>query len=332
MRFQSRLSWGAAVSVVLGMVAGVTNVAAADEAADYPNKPVPVIVAYTPGGANDIVARLYANELSQYFDEGFVVENRAGASGITGTDAAARADADGYTLLLGAGGTMTMNPALFKDLPYDPIESFDPVGQLAGSPLVLVVPPDSPATNVAELLAHARQQNQPLSFASPGTGTPLHLAGELFARSADIELLHVPYKGSTPALNDLMAGRTDMMFDVMGSSMELVRGDRLRALGVTSLERSPQLPDIPTIAEQGIDGFDVTSWFGFFVPQGTPRPIIDKLNEAIQVAARSDAVAERLLPMGMMPISSTPEELREHVAREKEKWGTIAKEAGLEPQ
>jgi len=184
MRFQSRLSWGAAVSVVLGMVAGVTNVAAADEAADYPNKPVRVIVAYTPGGANDIVARLYANELSQYFDEGFVVENRAGASGITGTDAAARADADGYTLLLGAGGTMTMNPALFKDLPYDPIESFDPVGQLAGSPLVLVVPPDSPATNVAELLAHARQQNEPLSFASQGTGTPLHLAGELFARSA----------------------------------------------------------------------------------------------------------------------------------------------------
>ncbi len=319
----------AALALSMG---GLTATATADEAADYPNKPVRVIVAYAPGGANDIIARLYAQELSEHFGETFVVENRAGASGITGTDAAARADADGYTLLLGAGGTMTMNPALFESLPYDPETSFDPVGQLARSPLVLVVPTDSPANNVEELLAHAREQDQPLTFASPGTGTPLHLAGELFARSADIELLHIPYKGSTPALNDLMAGRTDMMFDVMGSSMEFVRGGKLRALGVTSLERSPQLPDVPSVAEQGIDGFDVTSWFGFFAPEGTPRPIIDKLNVALQQAVNSDAVAERLTPMGMVPVASTPDELGKHVAREKEKWSTIAKEAGLEPQ
>lgn len=321
------------IATLLGAVLALSTAPLyANPAADYPSKPVKVIVAYTPGGANDIVARLYAQELSQRLGGNFVVENRAGASGINGTEAAARAEPDGYTLLLGAGGTMTMNPALFKNLPYDPETSFAPIGMLARSPLVLVVPPDSPANSVQELLAHARQQPQGLSFASPGNGTPLHLAGELFSRSANLNLLHIPYKGSTPALNDLMASRTDLMFDVMGSSVELVRGGKLKALGVTSLERSPQLPDVPTVAEQGIDGFDVTSWFAFFAPAGTPPEIVAKLNTALQSAVTSDAVKERLLPMGMVPVASTPEALRAHVAAEKAKWGNIARDVGLEPQ
>lgn len=321
---------------ILGLAMGLTfacgTAQSQEDAANYPSKPVRVIVAYTPGGANDIVARLYAQELSQHFGQSFIVENRSGASGITGTEAAARAAPDGYTLLLGAGGTMTMNPALFKQLPYDPETSFDPVGMLARSPLVLVVPPDSPANSVQELLEYGRQHPTGLSFASPGTGTPLHLAGELFARQAGLELLHVPYKGSTPALNDVMGGRVDLMFDVMGSSVELVRGDRLKALAVTSLDRSPQLPEVASVTEQGLEGFDVTSWFAYFAPAGTPPAIIEKLNAALQTAAASDAVKERLLPMGMVPASGTPAQLAEHVRTEKERWMAIAREAGLEPQ
>lgn len=320
-----------ALGLALSLACGGAH-AQDNAAADYPSKPVRVIVAYTPGGANDIVARLYAQELSQHFGQSFVVENRSGASGITGTEAAARAAPDGYTLLLGAGGTMTMNPALFEHLPYDPETSFEPVGMLARSPLVLVVPPDSPANSVQELLKYGREHPVGLSFASPGAGTPLHLAGELFARQANLDLLHVPYKGSTPALNDVMGGRVDLMFDVMGSSVELVRGGRLKALAVTSLDRSPQLPELAPVAEQGLEGFDVTSWFAYFAPAGTPPAIIEKLNAALQAATQSDAVKERLLPMGMVPASSTPEALAEHVRNEKTRWMTIAREAGLEPQ
>jgi len=303
---------------------------AAEDPASYPSHPVKVLVAYAPGGANDTIARLFAQELSEQLGQSFVVENRAGASGIPGTEAAARAAPDGYTLLLGAGGTMTINPGLFNKLPYDPLKSFDPVGLLARSPLVLVVPPSLPVNNVEELLSYAAKQPQGITFASPGAGTPLHLAGELFSRKADIDVVHVPYKGSVPALTDLMAGRVDMMFDVLGSSMEFVRAGRLRALAVSSTTRSAQLPDVPTVEQQGVKDFDVTSWFAYFVPAGTPRPIIDKLNAAINKAAESPEIRERLAPMGMEPAGGTPEALRTLVQTEQEKWADVIEKAKLE--
>lgn len=312
----------------LGLALASAAVAAeGSDTASYPNKPVRVIVAYAPGGANDIVARVYADALGQHLGQPFVVENRSGASGITGTEAAARAPADGYTLLLGAGGTMTINPGLFQKLPYDPLTSFEPVGMLASAPLVLVVPPSLPVKSVQELLDHARKAPQGITFASPGAGTPLHLAGELFARSSNLQVTHIPYRGSTPALTNLIAGRVDMMFDVVGSSMQFIQDQRLRPLAVSSAQRSRYLPDVPTVQEQGIPDFDVTSWFAFFAPAGTPAPIVEKLNQAISQIAQSDAIRDRLAPLGMEPASSTPAQLREMVRAEKDKWARVIAEA-----
>jgi tripartite-type tricarboxylate transporter receptor subunit TctC len=297
----------------------------------YPNKPVKVIVTYTPGGANDVTARVYSLLLGERLKQAFVVENRPGASGITGTTSVAKADADGYTLLLGAGGTMTINPGLFPNLSYDPLRDFVPIGLAARSPLVLVVPPSLPVKNVAELIAYARSKPDGISFASPGAGTPLHLAGELFTRQAGLKALHVPYKGSAPALNDLMGGRVDIMFDVLGTSIELVRAGKLRALAVTSLQRSGQLPQVPSLNEQGLPGFDVTSWFGFFAPANTPREVVSLLNaELAKVAATADA-REKLAPLGMEPVSSTGEQLRTLVQTEQARWRELIRVANVKP-
>ncbi|TFZ06172.1 tripartite tricarboxylate transporter substrate binding protein [Ramlibacter henchirensis] len=295
----------------------------------YPNRPVKVIVTYTPGGANDVTARVYSQLLGERLKQAFVVENRPGASGIPGTTSVAKAEADGYTLLLGAGGTMTINPGLFPSLSYDPLRDFVPIGLAARSPLVLVVPPSLPVRSVAELIAYAKSKPDGISFASPGAGTPLHLAAELFTRQAGIKALHVPYKGSAPALNDLMGGRVDMMCDVLGTSIELVRAGKLRALAVTSPQRSNQLPQVPTLAEQGLKDFDVTSWFGFFAPASTPREIVSALNaELARVAQTSDA-RDKLAPLGMEPVSSSSEQLRALVQSEQAKWREVIRAANV---
>lgn len=302
----------------------------AAQAGEYPDHAIRVVVAYAPGGANDTIARLYAQGLSEVLGQPFVVENHAGGSGIPGTATVARAAPDGYTLLLGAGGTMTINPSLFKKLPYDSVKSFAPVGLLARSPLVLVVPPSLPVHNVQELIAYAHKQPHGITFASPGAGTPLHLASELFTRKADITTVHIPYKGSTPALTDLMAAREDMMFDVLGSSIGFVKSGRLRALAVSGTTRSPQLPDVPTVQEQGVKDFDVTSWFAYFAPAGTPQPVIDKLNAAISKVAASPAIKDKLSSMGMEPATSTPAQLGTMVKEEKAKWAEVIKMAHVE--
>jgi tripartite-type tricarboxylate transporter receptor subunit TctC len=250
---------------------------------------------------------------------------------MTGTSFVAKADPDGYTLLLGAGGTMTINPGLFDKIPYDPLKDFAPIGLVARSPLILVVPPTLPVKNVAELIAYAKSRPQGISFASPGAGTPLHLAGELFSREARIKTLHVPYKGSAPALTDLMAGRVDMMFDVLGSSMAFIRSGKLRALARSTAQRSSQLPDVPTVAEQAqeLRDFDVSSWFGFFAPAGTPADVVAKLNAELTKSAGSAEAREKLAPMGMEPASSTPEELRGMVQREQARWKQLIRAANI---
>ena len=297
--------------------------------AGYPNKPVKVIVTYTPGGANDVTARVYSQLLGERLKQAFVVENRPGASGIPGTVSVAKAEPDGYTLLLGAGGTMTINPGLFANLAYDPLRDFVPIGLAARSPLVLVVPPTLPVHSVAELVAYAKTKPDGITFASPGAGTPLHLAGELFTRQAGIKALHVPYKGSAPALNDLMGGRVHMMCDVLGTSIELVRAGKLRALAVTSPQRSNQLPQVPTLAEQGLQGFDVTSWFGLFAPAGTPREVVSLLNGELAKVAATGEAREKLAPLGMEPVSSSSEQLRAMVQSEQAKWRDVIRQANV---
>jgi tripartite-type tricarboxylate transporter receptor subunit TctC len=290
---------------------------------------VRVIVTYTPGGANDVTARVYSQLLGERLKQAFVVENRPGASGIPGTVSVAKAEPDGYTLLLGAGGTMTINPGLFANLAYDPLRDFVPIGLAARSPLVLVVPPTLPVHSVADLVAYAKTRPDGITFASPGAGTPLHLAGELFTRQAGIKALHVPYKGSAPALNDLMGGRVDMMCDVLGTSIELVRAGKLRALAVTSPQRSNQLPQVPTLAEQGLQGFDVTSWFGLFAPAGTPREVVSLLNGELAKVAATGEAREKLAPLGMEPMSSSSEQLRAMVQSEQAKWRDVIRQANV---
>lgn len=297
--------------------------------AAYPAKPVKLVVTYATGGANDLTARIYSQLLGDRFKQGFIVENRPGASGVTGTVSVARGEADGYTLLLGAGGTMTINPVLLPNLPYDPLRDFAPIGLAAQAPLLVLVPPSLPVNSVQELIRYGKSRKEGLSYASPGAGTPLHLAAEMFMHQAGLSALHVPYRGSAPALTDLMAGRVDVMFDVQGSSLQYVQAGRLRALAVTSLQRSSHLPDVPTLHESGLKDFDVTSWFALFAPIQTPSAVVAQLAQALQAVAQTPEAAAKLAPLGLNPAHATPQALRELVQKEQAKWRDIIKRANI---
>ncbi|RYZ11897.1 MAG: tripartite tricarboxylate transporter substrate binding protein [Comamonadaceae bacterium] len=327
----NRLGRRAVCALGLGTLATLIGLPAAAQSAAgaYPTKPVKVVVTYTPGGANDVSARIYSQLLGERLHQPFVVENRPGASGITGTTFVAKSEADGYTLLLGAGGTMTINPGLFPTLSYDPLKDFVPVGLVARSPLVLVVPPTLPVRSVAELIAYAKARPEGVTFASPGAGTPLHLAGELFMRQAGIKGLHVPYKGSSPALTDLMGGRVDLMFDVLGTSLPFVQAGKLRALAVTSSQRSGLLPDVRTLQEEGLKEFDVSSWFALFAPAGTPREVVAMLNTELVKAAATPDARQKLAPLGMEPASSSGDQLRQLVQTEQARWKELIRQARI---
>lgn len=297
--------------------------------ASYPQKPVKLVVTYATGGANDLTARIYAALLGDKLKQPFIVENRPGGSGVTGTAGVARGEADGYTLVLGAGGTMTINPALLPNLPYDPLKDFAPIGMAATAPLVVVVPPNLPVNSVQELIAYAKSRKEGLSYASPGAGTPLHLAAEMFMHQAGLSALHVPYRGSAPALTDLMAGRVDVMFDVQGSSLQYIRAGRLRALAVTSMERSSYLPEVPTLHESGLKDFDVMSWFALFAPIKTPASIVKQLSEALQAVAKMPETAAKLAPLGMTTANASPQALSELVRKEQAKWRSIIARANI---
>lgn len=293
----------------------------------YPSRPLKIIVAYAPGGANDITARVYAQALGERLKQPVVVENRPGAAGIPGTAAAAKAEPDGYTLMLGAGGTMTINPGLYPNLPYDPLKDFAPIGLGSRSPLVMIVPATLQVNSVAELVSYARSRPDGITFASPGAGTPLHLATELFTRQAQIKALHIPYKGSAPAVADVMVGRVDLMCDALNSSLPLIRAGKLRALAVTTAQRSSQLPDVPTLQESGVKDFDVSSWFGLFAPAGTPREIVALLSSELQKAAAAPETRQKLSDIGLETVTSTPEELRDMVQREQARWKEVIRVA-----
>lgn len=315
-------------TVALSLAAGPLLAGRASaQPAPYPDRTVKIVVAYSAGGANDVVARLLADGLRERLGGSFVVENRAGAGGSIGTTAAARSAPDGTTLLLGAGGAMTINPSLYANLAYDPEKDFEPISLIATSSLILVVNPGSPFRTVPEIVAAAKAKDGGLTYASAGIGTPLHLAAELFRSTAGVPLTHAPYQGTSGALTDLMGGRVDIMFDVVGTSLPLVRNGDLRAVGVTSAARNPIVPDIPTIAEQGMPDYEITVWYGLFAPRGTPAPIVAKLNASLGAILSDPATREKLIALGFEATPSTSDALRDLVRREIPRWAGIVKAA-----
>lgn len=296
----------------------------------YPSKPVRIIVPYTPGGASDAVTRVIAEKLSQIWSVAVVVENRGGAGGTIGTEAAARAVPDGYTLMMATVGTHGINPSLYRNLPYDAMADFEPICLVASTLSVLVVHPSVPVNSVAELIVYARKNPGQLNFGSSGNGTSHHLAGAMFNSLAGVKTTHVPYKGTAEMITDLLGGRIQMAFDPIVSIQRHVKAGSVRALAVTSPQRSPSLPELPTLAESGAPGYDVRSWYGVLAPAKTPRAIIETINAALIRAITAPEVAEKLIAIGAPPVGGTPEDLAAHIKRELSKWAVVVKESGAQ--
>ena len=298
-------------------------------AQQYPSKPIRIVNAFAPGGPSDLLARMVAQKLQEAWGQPVVVEPKTGAAGNIGMEFIARSPADGYTLGIGPTGNLVVNPHLFAKLPYDPFTDFAPVTLVATVENVLVVHPAVPAKNVQELVTLARAKPGTLNFASPGSGSQAHLAGELLKSMTGIDLVHVPYKGTGPALNDLMGGQVTMMFAQMSSALPHVRAGKLRALGVASLRRSTAAPDIPTVAEQGLAGFEAVSWYALIAPAGTPPDIVDKVQQAVARALQLPDAQERLAGLGAEPVGSTPAELAARMRTESARWAQVVKAAGI---
>ncbi|OGA59317.1 MAG: hypothetical protein A3G81_20075 [Betaproteobacteria bacterium RIFCSPLOWO2_12_FULL_65_14] len=292
---------------------------------NYPSKPVRFIVAFPPGNATDILARLLADKVSQGMKQSVIVENKPGAGGIIGTDFVAKAPADGYTVLIGQSGALAVNPYLYK-LPYDPQKDFAPVSLIITGHTVLVVPQNSPYKTVRELITAARQQPGKLSYASYGAGHNSHLMGEMFKWAAGVNLLHVPYK-SAP-LTDVVAGRVDMMFESTGVAVPHIKSSRLRPLAVMGAKRSSGLPDVPSVAEE-LPGFDAIGWIGAVVPSGTPAPIIERLNKEFNAALAAPDVRQRIQGMLLEPAGNRPEEFGAFIRAQSDRWAKVIRETGI---
>lgn len=312
----------------VALVAVLSSPIAPLGAQDYPSKPIKLIVPAAPGGGNDAVARTIAHGLGGVLGQQVLVENRGGAGGNVGTDLVAKSVPDGYTLLLAFAGPLAMSPGLTK-VPYDPLASFAHISLLAKGYQVLVVHPSLAATSVAELIALAKANPGSINYASAGNGSPLHLAAELFRSSAGIDLVHVPYKGSAPAAAAVLAGDAQMIFGGLVSSLPHVKAGRLRALAITSPQRLPSAPDIPTTAESGFPQVDTTSWYGISAPAGTPAPVVERLSGELRKIAESRSYRELLASQGQEPASSTPAQFRAFVAAELERWTKVVRTAGI---
>jgi tripartite-type tricarboxylate transporter receptor subunit TctC len=297
-------------------------------AADWPVRPVRVVVPFTPGGSTDITARLVASRLQEIWGQSVVVENRGGAGGNIAADVVAHSDPDGYTIFIVGPGLAT-NQFLYASLSYDPVGDFAPVTLLITQPNLMCVPNSSPAKSVQEFIAYCNANKGKVTFASSGVGTTLHLSGELFKRLAKVEMTHVPYRGGAPAINDLIPGRVDVLFDNMPSILPHVKAGSLRGLAVTTKERVAVVPDIPTIAESGVPGFDVFSWFGFFVPAKTPQDVVAKINADTNAALAYPSVKTRFEELGATPKGSTPAELASYLKSEIDKWGPVIRDARI---
>lgn len=309
-------------------LAGALPLAAAAQPA-YPTKPVRVIVPFVAGGTTDIFARLIAEKLSQQLGQQFIIDNRGGAGGNIGTDAVAKAAPDGYTLVMGTVGTHAINASLYAKMPYDPQADFEPVAFSASVPNLMVVNIKKvKARTVQEFIAEAKSVPGGFTMASSGNGTSIHLSGELFKQQTGVDMPHVPYRGSGPAINDMVGGQVDVMFDNLPSSIEQAKAGTIRAIAVTSLKRSPALPDIPTVAESGLPGFEAESWFALFAPKGTPQAIVDKLNAEVRKTLEQPDIRKRFADLGGEIRPTSPQELRDYVAAEREKWAKVVKASG----
>jgi len=297
------------------------------EPAAWPSKPIKLVVGYAAGGATDVVARLVAVRLGEQLGQPVLVDNRTGANSNVGAEAVARAPADGYTLYVYTIAN-TINASLYPRLGYDPVKDFEPVGLIAKIPNILVVNPKLPIRSVADYLRFAKEQPDGITFASSGSGSSIHLSGEMFKMKTGLKMLHVPYRGSAPAITDLLGGQVQSMFDNMPSALPHVQGGRLRAIAITSAQRSPLLPDVPTVAESGYPGFDVQSWFGLAAPAGTPHPVIERLNAALVKVMAAPEVRQRLRDLGATPEAGTPEQMRALATAEIKRWREVVKASG----
>ncbi|MGH6623094.1 MAG: tripartite tricarboxylate transporter substrate binding protein [Burkholderiaceae bacterium] len=315
------------------LMAGALMLLAAPGAAQtpaWPSKPVRIVVPFPPGGTTDIVARAIGVELQRLWQQPVIIENRAGAGGNIGAEIVAKSSPDGYTLLMGTVGTHAINQALFAQsgakMPFDPVRDFVPVTLVASVPNVMVINATVPANNVKEFIAYAKTRPGQLNMASSGNGTSIHLTGELFKTQTGTYMVHFPYRGSAPALTDLLAGNMNVMFDNLPSALPHIKGGKLRALAVTSSTRSPALPDVPTMAEAtGIKDFDAGSWFGLFAPAGTPKAIVDRIQADVAKSLVLPNVRERFLGQGADPGGNTPEQFTVFIRAETDKWARVVK-------
>jgi tripartite-type tricarboxylate transporter receptor subunit TctC len=315
--------------ILVASVLALACLAPASAASTWPDRPIRLIVAFPPGGGTDIVARLLAPLLSQRLGQPVAIDNHGGAGGNIGTEMAAHAQPDGYTLLMGNIAPNAINVSIFKHLPYDPEKDFNPIMLVAVTPNILVVNPSVPAKTVGELIALARSKPGTLNYPSAGTGTSSHLAGELFNTMAKTQTVHVPYKGGGAAFSDLLGGQVQLFFATMPAAMPFVKAGKLRALAVTSTQRSATLPDLPTISESGLPGYNAVTWYGLLAPRGTPTEVVDKVNQAANEILQMPEVREKLLASGFEPAGGSPKEFATFISSEVVKWRKVVQTAGI---
>jgi tripartite-type tricarboxylate transporter receptor subunit TctC len=306
--------------------------AAAASAQDYPNRPITLVVPFPPGGSTTIVARIVADKMSEALSQSIVIDNRGGAGGTVGSRAVAKSPADGYTILLGYTGTLAIGPTLYGNTGYDPRADFAPIGRIGTAPNTLVVHPLLPVHSVAELIAYAKANPGKLNYGSAGIGTVSHVCGEYFATAASVKITHIPYKGTGPAIIDLLGGHIPMAFAPVPATHENAKTGKLRMLAVTSAVRSALLPDVPTIAEAALPGFEAVLRYGLVAPPGTPRAVIDKLNAALNSALASEEVRSRLAIDGAEPLPSTPAQYADDIDREETQWSKVVKASGAKAE
>jgi tripartite-type tricarboxylate transporter receptor subunit TctC len=322
----TRMLWLPALALI-----GVGIVAPAI-AQDYPTRPITLVVPYAAGGGNDTMARIVADKMSRTLGQQIVIENRAGAGGTIATRQVAKSAPDGYTLVIGGTGTLAVNPTLYANVGYDPRKDFAPIGLIGTSALVVLVHPSVPAKSIRELIDLARKDPGKLNYASAGVGSGIHLGTVLFEHMAEVKLTHVPYRGSGPALTDLVGGHVTVYFSSLPPAVQLIRDGKVRALAVTGAQRAKALPDLPTVAEAGLPGYESVLHYGIAAPAGTPRPIIDKLSAALREAVMAPDTQERMAADGTEPLASTPEDYAADIDREETKWSAIVRKSGAKAE
>jgi tripartite-type tricarboxylate transporter receptor subunit TctC len=318
-------------STAAALVAAVFSVATSAHAQDWPNRPIRIVVGFGAGGGTDIAARIIAEPLSKALGQPVVVENRVGAGGTTAAEQVARSGKDGYTALM-MSNAHVIAPAMYKSLRYDSINDFQMVSMVGTAGLMLVTAPNFPANDVKGLIAHAKANPGKLNFGSPGVGTTQHFASEFMKQMAGLTIQHVPYKSTPATLTGLLGGEVQMVIELIQTVQGQVQAGNMRAIGVTSPQRFPTVPDIPTLAETGLPGYDVTSWYGLAFPAGTPAPIVEKTNKALRDLLATDGVRAQIAKVGALVKSSTPDELRAHIVSEIDRWKAVREKAGMEQQ